>query len=363
MSFRDKTGQALRDMLESKGEDMAVEVVKNLFETKKATPEDFSIKEIWEACHPSKPGVPTNISEAVVSSAFPKLTGELINSRLIMAYDAVATIGDSLVTTVPSNVQNETIAGITDLEVPEEVGEGQPYNSSTIAEKFVTASNVKYGRLIDITEETIMFDKTGQILRRAAGMGTKAAQYRERLIVRAVQDLDTNIYRPSGVPTAFYSAANNNLITSNSFGESGLENVIRNAQLMKSDAVGTIDDDYIFIDTNNLTVLVPVQLWVEAWQMANSVLTPESNENAQNFFKGRFNPMSSPYISKESATTWYAGNFKEDFWWLEVWPLQVLTQKPGHEDEFKADVKARHKVRFYGTAAAVDTKHCFKNTA
>lgn len=361
--FRNKTGVALRDMLESQGEDMAVEVVRNLMETKKVRPEDFSIREIWEACHPSKPGMPTDISEAIVSSAFPKLTGELINSRLIAAYNAVPTIGDQLVTTVPSNVQNETIAGVTDLETPEEVGEGQAYNSSTITEKYVTAQNVKYGRMIDITEETIMFDKTGQILRRAAGIGTKAAQYKERLILRGVQDLDTSVYRPSGTPTAFYSAGNANLITSNSFGESGLEEVIKAAQLMKSDALGTIDDDYIFIDLNNMQVLVPVQLWVEAWQMAMSTKTPESNENAENFFKGRFNPLSSPYISKASATTWYAGMFKEDFWWLEVWPLQVLTQRPGHEDEFKRDIKARHKVRFYGTCAAVDTKHCFKNTA
>ena len=83
--FRNKTGVALREVIESQGEDMAVEVIRNLFETKKMTPEDFSIREIWEACHPSKPGMATNISEAIVSSAFPKLTGELINSRLIEA--------------------------------------------------------------------------------------------------------------------------------------------------------------------------------------------------------------------------------------------------------------------------------------
>lgn len=361
--FRHKTGVALRDIIESQGEDMAVEVIHNLLESKKVQPEDFSIREMWEACHPSKPGQATDISEAIVSSAFPKLTGELINSRLIAAYNAVPSIGDQLVTTVPSNVQVETIAGITDVETPEEVGEGQEYNSSTIAEKFVTAQNVKYGRMIDITEETIMFDKTGQILRRAQVIGQKAAQYKERLILRGVQDLDTSVYRPSGTPTAFYASGHGNLITSNSFGESGLEEVIKVAQLQKSDAIGTIDDDYIFIDINNMQVLVPVQLWVEAWQMAMSTQTPESNENAMNFFKGRFDPLSSPYVSKESATTWYAGMFKEDFWWLEVWPLQVLTQRPGHEDEFKRDIKARHKVRFYGTCAAVDYRHCYKCTS
>jgi hypothetical protein len=54
---------------------------------------------------------------------------------------------------------------------------------------------------------------------------------------------------------------------------------------------------------------------------------------------------------------------KEDFIWTEVWPLQVQTQAAGHDDAFKKDVKSRHKVRFYGTIAAVDYRHWIKNTA
>jgi hypothetical protein len=358
--FRNKTGVALRELLESQGEDMAVEVVRNLLETKKVQPHDFSIREIWEACHPGT----TNISEAIVSSAFPKLTGELINSRLIAAYEAIPTIGEQLVTTVPSNVQNETIAGMTATETLEEVGEGKEVPGSTFTEKYVTALNKKYERRIDITEETIMFDKSGQILARADTLGANARRYKERLILRGIQDADGDVYNPSGTPTTFYSTSNQNLITSNPFGESGLEGVIKQAQMMKGDSLGTsVDDDYIFIDTNNLQVLVPVDLWVEAWQMANSTLTPESSENAQNFFKGRFTPLSSPFITHQSTTTWYAGNFAKDFWWLEVWPIQTISLRPGSEMEYLREIKASHKVRMYGTITAVDHRHSFKCTA
>jgi hypothetical protein len=93
------------------------------------------------------------------------------------------------------------------------------------------------------------------------------------------------------------------------------------------------------------------------------MLTPESGENAKNMFKGKFNVLTSPFVSAESTTTWYAGTPKENFWWLEVWPLQVITQPPAHEDAFKRDIKARHKVRFFGTCAAVDVKHWFKCTS
>ena len=366
MSFRNKTGTALRNVLESQKVGGAVVVIRNLLEQKKIAPEDFSIKEIWEQCCMHEFGHLVDVNEAVASSAFPKITGELINSKLIMAYDAVPTIGDKLVTVNKSNVQLEVIAGITAAETPLEVGEGEEYSDSTIAEKFVTAQNIKYGRMISITEEMIYFDKTGQVLNRAQGIGEAAAQYKEKLIVEGIQDINSTVYRPSGVPTAFYSSTRStgaNLITSNPFGESGIEGVMKAAQDMKNDSIGNEDNDYVFIDYNNATVLVPIQLYTPAWQMAYTVQVPEGNENALNMFKGKFVPMTSPYITQKSATTWYWGNFAKDFWWNEVWPLQVLTQQVGHEDSFKADIKARFKVRMYGSISAVDTKHSFKSTA
>ena len=197
---------------------------------------------------------------------------------------------------------------------------------------------------------------------KAMRIGQKAAQYKERLILRGVQDLDTKVYRPSGVPTAFYSAGNRNLITTNAFGESGLTAVRVRAQSMKDDSIGSSDDDFIFINVDNLVVLLPADLEVQAWELANSTLTPEGAEGAANFYKGRFKVRTSPFVSGQSSTTWYYGDFKEDFWWEEVWPLQVMTQRPGHEDEFKSDIKARVKVRFFGSCAAVDFKHVFKST-
>lgn len=369
MSFRDKTGTALSNLLESQGDDGAQLVIEDMLENKKITPEDFSLKEVWEQCTQWEFGERKDVREAVASGAFPKITGTLISSKLISAYDGVTTIGDKLTTVNQSNMQIETIAGFSEAETPEEVGEGMEYSDSTIGEKFVTAQNVKYGRMISVTEEMIYFDKTGQVLNRAKRVGQKAAQYKERLILRGIQDLDGTVYRPDGNATAFYalgSAASHkqgaNLIQTNPFGEAGLEEVMNIAQTMKDDSEGAQDDDYINIDLNSLMILVPALLYVEAWQMANSAKTPESGENAENFFKGRFTPVTSPYITSNNATTWYWGDFKEDFWWNEVWPLQTMTQKPGGDHEFTKDIKARVKVRFYGSCSAVSYVHCFKNT-
>lgn len=358
MSFRNKTKTALKDLLEAKGEDGALEVIREGLEKKKFRPEDFSLRELWEACTNG-----ANVEEAVSSSSFPKITGELINSRIINAYNSVKMIGDQLCTTVPSNVQLETVAGFTEAETPEEVGEGQAYNDSTFTEKYVTGQNVKYGRMISVTEEMVAFDKTGQVMERARRIGIKAAQYKEKLILRGIQDLDGTVYKPNGVAASFYTSAFGNLIASNPFGEEGMENVRKAAQLMKDDSIGSDDADYIYIDMDNLIVLVPADLEVEAWQMAYSTKTPESAENAENFFKGRFNPLTSPFLTSASATTWYWGNFKEDFWWTEVWPLQTIAQMAGTDEQFTKDIKMRTKTRFYGNIMAIDYRHSYKCTA
>ena len=358
MSFRDRTKSALKDLLESQGEDAAADMIGDMLESKEVRPEDFSIREIWEA---TNPGV--NLQEAVASSAFPKITGELINSKVMSAYDGVAKIGDQLVTTVSSNVQQETIAGFTEAETPEEVGEGQEYNDSTFTEKFVTIRNKKFGRMISVTEEMIYFDKTGQILARANRIGTKAAQYREMLILNGIQDINSNVYAPSGVPTAFYSAANGNLATVNAFDEAGMQTVTRLAHLQKDDSLGDEADDYIMIDENNAIVIVPKELELAAWQLANSVLTPESAEQATNFYKGRFRILTSPYVTAQNATTWYWGDFKQDFWWTEVWPLQTMAQAAGADNAFTKDIKMRAKVRFFGNIGALDVRHSYKSTA
>jgi len=354
-----KSGMALKDLMEAQGEAGTVAVIEDLLEKKKLTPEDFSIREIWEAC--CEEG---DIHEAITAASFPKLTGALINSKMIMAYEAFPKVGKSLVQTIKSTVQKDTFAGVTaNSDVADEVGEGMKYNDSSFTEKYVNIDNVKFGKKIALTEEAIFFDKTGALLREANKTGEGVAVYEERKILRTVMDLDTLAYQPSGVPTAFYAAGNNNLITANAFNEAGLEAVMVKAQTIKDDALGTGDGNFINIDLNNATLLIPIQLQLEAWQMTNSALVPESAENAKNFFQNKLKIVTSPYVTNDSATTWYWGNFEKDFVWTEVWPMQVLSAPASHDSSFDNDIKAIFKARAYGGCGALDYKHSFKCTS
>lgn len=360
--MRTKVNFAIRDLIESHGADKASLVIRDLVEEKKVDLNSLSIKGIWEACQKAE-GQSTNVQEAIVSYSFPKITGELVNAKVIDGYEGIQLIGDQLVTTIPARHRVETFAGFTAVDSPDEVGETEEYSQTSLTEKYVQITSKKYGEMIYISEEMIYFDQTGQIINRASEIGRLAAQWRERLILRAIQDLDTTAYYPSGTATAVYSAANDNLISTNPFGESGMEGLKIRMQRQKSDALGHADDNFVFINPADLKVLVPADLEVEAMQLANSVLVPESAENAVNVFKGMFTTLSSPYISVQSATTWYAGDFKRDAVWAEIWPLQTIAMRPGSSVEFTRDIKSAMKTRFFGGAGFLDTKHVYKCTA
>lgn len=346
--FRDRMKMAFKDLMEQVGPQGAVTVVQELLKEKKMKPEDFSIKEIYEA---------------VTSDIFPIITGELINAKVLDAYKAAPTIGDQLVTTVPSKLELERFAGFTAAETPEQVPEGMGYNYANVGEKYVTITNAKYGKLIAVTEEAIFFDRTGQLLMRAQQIGEKAAYYREKQIVEKVVDKNSDAYAVSGTAGAVYRTSASGVLRVNSkattpFGEAGLEEAFKLMHNMTDES-----GDYVFINQANLYLLVPQDLYLEAMQMVQSTLTPENADNAVNIYKGAFKVLTSPFITALSSSTWYLGDFRQDFVWTEVWPLETMAMKPGSEDEFKKDIKAQFKVRYYGGCGAIDHKHSYKFTA
>ncbi|MBW1732484.1 MAG: hypothetical protein JRJ75_16660 [Deltaproteobacteria bacterium] len=361
MSFRNRMRTSLKDLLESQGR-QAPRVVRECLESGELAPEDFSLREVWEACQEYERGKRKSYwrdtHEAVSSDMFPTITGEVISAKVIDAYQTAPGIADKISTTIPSKHRTEKVAGFEAVEGPEEVPEGRDYNESDLGEKYAEITNKKFGRILSVTEEMIYFDQTQQVLNRARTIGEKAALYREKSVVQAMMDLDNNAYKPDGVATAVYSSDHGNLLTSNAFGESGMAALLKAIQNMTDE-----NGDPILIDESNLVVVVPSDLLVQAWQMENSSKSPEGNENSVNVFKGRFKTLSSYWVSAESATTWYAGDIKRDLLFTECWPLQVFTAKPGNEREFRADIKAMFKVRYFGGAGFCDFRHSFKCTA
>jgi len=292
--------------------------------------------------------------EALQTTVFPKAIGALIHKRMIDGDDSTNTIGEQLLTTVPSNKKTENIVGFTAADTPIKVPEGSPYQDSSIGEKFVTIDNNKYGRLISITEETVMFDQTGQILMRCQDIGEKAALYKEKMVVEGVIEV-TGCYKPSGTATTFYSSGNGNTVATDACDASALAS-IKDLMDVQTDSNG----DPILINRANLILLVPAEQEIQAFSLMNSTGVLGTGNNDPNYWRGQYKILSSPFLT--TATTFYLGDFKKDFWWTEVYPLQTMRHVEPSEENWSKDIIAQFKVRYFGGIGAVDTKHCYQGT-
>ncbi len=387
-------GTSLSTLIESHGPQGFYHKLCQLLNEKQLTPDDFSYHELAEACgvlphlrtlreSPVSDGpVSQLLSEAnpgVSSTLFQVVTGELIGRKVIEGYDDDSGfIGDRLVTVMPSRMRSARIAGFTALAGPTQVPEGHPYEESNFTEKSVTTLESKQGRILSINEELIAFDQTGEINRRAMSLGYYLRQERERTIVRAVTDADASsgqyVYRPDGTGQQLYKAngSNRNFVGVGNTTSTGFNAAVPLVDWtdveegLQYRATEVVDDRVdgsprpVVIPARQL--LVPEALRGTARSIVNSteitVTTSENETRFANPVHGQLEVLSSPFIDEQggqATSDWFIGDFRRQFVWTEIWPVQTFLQRSESEAAFERDVVLRVKARYYGGISAVDT--------
>ena len=386
----------IRSLIKTQGLRSVVEAVHSLLEgtelengvKKKMNPNEFSIRAMWEGfvgdVEDTLPGQNENfmLQEEVNSTGFVATSRMLIANTVIAAYKDVPTIGDKLVTNMPSSKRFETIAGFTESEGLKDVNESMPYEDSGLGEKYVTSVAGKRGRIITVTEEAIMEDQTGQLLMRAQRIGKMAAIDKEKVIINGVVDVMGTVYRPNGTPTALYSTAaagHGNLMGAAGAPAgftaavplvdwSDIDEVEQFYPLSIKDdrAIGTKDP----IIWNPTTLLVPNAKKATAMRLRNAteirIKTDSGNTNTvfSNPYAAAFDVLSSPFIATTgisgAAADWYYGNFKDQFFWQDVWPVQTFAQGANSDEAFRRDIVAAYKVRYLGNIFVMDHRHVVK---
>jgi len=360
--------------------------------------EDFSIRALWEGLvGPVGETLPNysggsgrfnfiEMQEAVDSTMFPNVMGVLISAKVIDGYNMNAMIGDQLCTTMTSKLRSERLVGFTSLEGPLEVPEAMPYEESTFGEKFVTTDTAKKGRILEITEEAIYFDQTGQLLMRASRLGEMAREERELVILSGVLDVGSgalgykDVYRPAGVATALYSTANQNLVAGNNPLVDWTD--IDAALLWQS--LNVTDDRVVAADRLPIPMIPRVVLvgrgLIGTLSRVLSATEHRSTSGTETLITGNpltgiapgLVPLTSPFINTlaavagsryDDANDWFIGDPKRQFIWQEIWPLQTLRAMQNDEAQFRRDIMARFKVRYFGGFAAIDTKYWLKVNA
>lgn len=377
-------------------------------EVPRVRPEDISIRMLWEAlvgpveqtltCAQRSSGRSNyiEIQEAVESTAFPSATGVLIAARVIESYRTPGLIGDELVTTMPSRLKSERIVGFTSLEGPREVPEGGPYEESSFEEKYVTTETAKKGRILEITEEAIFFDQTGQLLLRAGRLGELTALEREETILAGVTGVAgasnvvaggmiyRPVYRPSGTAEALYAASNNNLLSTATplVDWTDIDEAMRyHAENVKDDRAVSGERRPIVFMPRDLLVANKLRATAARIISATEVRSQPGAADAtqvtitanpiQSITPG-LRVLSSPLLDYlagvsgsgyDDSDDWFLGDFKKQFVWQEIWPLQVVRAPQDSDARWDRDVVARFKVRYYGGIAAIDERYVIKVNA
>lgn len=326
--------------------------------------EDFSIQELYHFC------------ESVDVTQFPVITATLVEKKVIDAFNNMPTVGDKLVTKFPSKLQISKVPGA-DLSLNmRDIEPGMPYHhDADIAEHYVQVEGKKRGDILDITEEAILFDQTGLVLREAEKFGKKAALDRERKILYTIQDATVGgvnyyAYYPSGSRVALYSGAVALTHVYSNLMDHALQHWtdLDHAKTMFT-AMRDNTGDPILVEPKIL--LLPKAKETVGKRLIANTMVPGArigvtgvtdNPNEANPFANAYEVVASVYLDIVSTTAWYLGDFKEQFVEKEVYPLQVLTRKDDkNEPAWERDIIAQYKVRYYSQPAAVDYRYVVKS--
>jgi len=358
----------------------AISIINNINEGKIST-DDLSLRELYEAMNQPELGKsniigsgPINdikINEALSSSAFPKITGALINKKVQEAYDLEYGVGMQLVTKIPSSVKDETIVGFGADNEMKDVSEGVDYEEGSITEKYHIIKNIKFGRIISLTKEMIMFDQTGQMLLRAKEIGESAKSSQEKTIMNAVLELTSTgvraAWRPAGTATTLYSSTSNDPYTSGTLDNLGAITLSDETDLDESMALFSqfTDEQGLPMRVTPKELLTAMSLKGTANKIVNSgqavILTGPAG--VKNIYTG-MKALDSTFIDQQLATTaWFVGDFKKQFVYTEVFPLRVEHQGKDSESAFNADIIERYKVSYYGGCGAVSNRYVVKGNA
>lgn len=343
---------------------------------------DFSIRELFEGLvdegdqivqefNPRHQGNTVNLLEAgnaVDTSTFSNITGQIVYSRLLDAFEDEAFIGDQVSELIPTQFDGEKIAGVGKIgDQALVVNEGDKFPTAGVNEEFIeTPSTTKRGLIVPVTKEAIFFDRTGLIMRRVADVGQQLGINKEKRILDVVLG-QTNNYKRNGVATDTY-------LTAGAFVNDQTGNAlfdwtdIRNAELLLDAITDPNTGEPVIVLPN--TIIVPSALFYDAKRAVSAteirVGDTSATTGTQTLAKNPvqdYNIVTSRFVRKQTSSTtkWWLGDFIKAFAYMENWPITVVQAPSNSEAEFTQDIVARFKASERGAAAVLEPRVVTRN--
>lgn len=350
--------------------------------------EDFSLKqlfrnfvkdgyELFEALNPMQETGKINLREAAVSTSdFSNITGQIFYNELLGAFDDPTLIGNQLIETVPTSLDGEKIAGISNLSDDiDSVGESKPYPRAGVQEDYVeTPQTTKRGLIVPVTKEAVFFDRTGQVLERCRNVSRVMAINKEKRILDCVLGVTSSYNRKGRGVVATYGDNSGNHDWDNLLASTALQDYTDiEAAMLLFDAMTDPNTGEPIMLSNNIQIVVPSALKMtlarilaatEYRQVTNTNNTTIGG-NPLAFMGASFTPVSNQYVKARTSsdTSWWIGDFRRGFKYMENWGPTVVEAPTNSSEEFHYDIVSQFKVSERGVAAAVEPRYAVKVTA
>lgn len=318
--------------------------------------------------------------DAVDTSHFSNIFGQLTYANFMDKYESPELIGRSLFTTVPAATQyQEIVPGVSKLgDLGQSVGEGETYPEVGLSENYVTMPRkIKTGFQISVTEETIWEDKNGLIVDALGSAAEIMAINEEKELLDVALGLSTLYSRNGGAAQATYGDTHTNGTFDNLSASTGLVDYTDiEAALLLFDAITDPETGEPIMLGGPLQMVVPTALKFTARNILNAtgiqigsttsatvpVLTAASPLSGDG---QAYELKSNQYVKARttSASTWFIGNFRKAFRYHEIWPIQVIQMPADSYQRYSRDIITGVRVRRKGRAGVYDPRYVVKCTA
>lgn len=351
-------------------------------------PEDFSLRELAEALIPDgrewvrrlDPRSDLTLAEsgeAVDASAFLQVTGQIVYTKILEAYQSEAFVLSRLVPTIPTRLDGERIPGVGRLgDVAAPIHPGMPYPHVGLGEEYVeTPSTTKHGLIVPVTREAIFFDRTGLILRRAAEVGQILALSKEKRIIDTVIGA-VNTYRYNGRSYQTYYTASDGGPWVNALTDNELVDwtSVDKAEALFGDMLDPATGEPVVVEATTVLVTPAYRHLARRIFFGHelAVQTPAGAIHTGNLFRSYRvyesrllyrRIVASGVPADQARTWWFIGDFAKAFAYMENWPITVTQSPPGSEAEFTQDIVVRFKASERGTPAVLDPRYVIRCTA
>jgi hypothetical protein len=381
----------LKRMYETNGPEKTVLHLQEALQAGDLKPEDFSIRELAEATlspqrvremDPRQGGACLlEAGDGVDATAFSNITGQIVEAKILDAYNQEAFVVSKLVDTVATRLDGERIPGIGRLsDEVAEVRPGMPYPNLGFAEDYIdTPQTTKRGFIVPVTKEAVFFDRTYLILQRAAEVGEVLGLNKEkRLLDLLVGQTNNYTWKRAGYNT--YSSTGLGVPPDGNWVNEMTEELVDwtdvdAAEQLFANILDPNTGEPVLVQAT--TVLVMPAYRHAAHRIFNAAeinyastggatttvaANPLGNYTVVESRLAYRRLLAAGYAADAAKKYWFIGEFRKAFAYMENWPITVTQSPAGSDAEFSQDIVVRFKASERGAAAVINPRYVVRST-